>query len=301
MPSKAFKTVVATALIAGTCFGSITPAFAIGFGGVHADDPAPVDPAPWVPWQPQTNPTSGWIPPTDVPWTPSDSLGMGGPAGSDPVPAAAAPTTPEPFEPAKLTVDKAKTWTGDDVAKLTPAQVAAIPAASLAAISPEAFIKFNVLTIRAIPAANIPLLPAGDFPHLPWQVVSVLTPDQLGALTPEQVRYFNVDALPPQNVKYLSADAISVQDSEFFGNVAIFQAVLFSEEQAQKVNIRAVRDLSVYNDSSMIVAMKVYFSGGDNAGAAKDKLEEYKAKFGTAALQQLVRAAIFWYDVQSGR
>jgi hypothetical protein len=299
MPSKAFKTFVATALIAGTCFGSITPAFAFGFGGVHADDPAPVDPAPWVPWQPQTNPTSGWIPPTDVPWTPSDSLGMGGPAGSDPVPAAAAPTTPEPFEPAKLTVEKAKTWTGDDVAKLTPAQVAAIPAASLAAISPEAFIKFNVLTIRAIPAANIPALPVSDFARLPWQVTEVMTPEQIGAVTASQLKYFNVDSLPPQNVKYISPAAISAQDPGFFSELPIYQSVWFSQEQAQKVSIATIHALNVNNDAAMVVALKAYFSGGDNVVAAKDKLDEFKVKFGSGALQQLVQQAIFWYDVQS--
>jgi hypothetical protein len=304
MPKNQFSLLTVALVSIALTASAVSPAFAIGTSFAHTDDPAPADPAPWVPWQPQTNPTSGWIPPTDIPWTPSESLGMGGSLGTDPAPVvaepvAAAPRAEEPFEPAKLTVEQAKRWTGDDVAKLTAAQVAAIPAASLAAISPDAFIKLNVLTIRAIPAANIPLLPAGDFPHLPWQVASVLTPDQLGALTPEQVKYFNVDALPPQNVKYLSTDAISVQDSNFFGNVSIFQAVWFSEEQAQKVNIRAIHGLSVDNDASMFVAMKAYFAGGANAGAAKDKLDEYKAKFGTAAIQLLVRAAIFWYDLES--
>jgi hypothetical protein len=229
---------------------------------------------------------------------------MGGSVGTDPAPVvaepvAAAPSAAEPFEPAKLTVQQAKTWTGDDVAKLTPAQVAAIPAASLAAISSDAFKNLNVLTIRAIPAANIPSLPAADFAHMSWHLTEVMTPDQIGAVTASQLQYFNIDGLPPQNVKCISPAAISAQGAGFFDRVPVFQAVWFSEEQAQKVNIATIHALNVNNDAGMVVALKAYFSGGDNAGAAKDKIDEYKAKFGTGALQQLVQQAIFWYDVQS--
>jgi len=308
MPSKAFKTVAASALIAGTCFAFITPAFAFGFGGVHATDPAPADPAPvdtYVPWQPMENPTSGWIPPTDIPWTPSESLGMGGSGGTDPAPAASSPTpAPTQFsessDASKLTGRDLAEFSDEQLTKITPQQAAVISGKAFSSLLPGKLSKLNVLTLQAIPPKTLAALPSYQFDYLDSHTLNLLTDAQIGALSADQLGTWTLDYLQRERVPAINPDVFAHLSSKRIEDMDVFQTVYVTDAQAAAIQPDALKGINAADDFAMIVVLKAYAANGANKAAAQAKLDEYKLNRGDSGMQDLVRLAIWMYSQTHG-
>jgi hypothetical protein len=283
MTSKAFKAVLAGALIAATCASVVNPAFAIGFDNVRAEDPAPSE--TYIPWQPMENPTSGFIPPSDLSMSMSESMGMGSHMSSGPSVVSSQPETPR--TPDKFTRADVKALTAKEFAALSDDELAKIPAASFSEVSWVQLRTLNAERFAKLTPEAIAAIPENQFSSLDVNLFFDLTPAQVAVLSDAKLNAA-LRWLPPQTAAAISPDAFS----RLLPNALIEMAPLvlqkLTDAQIASVKPETIKNIQA-TKGGIYLLLRTTYSDSPNAAAAESRVTELQTSFGAGILQTFVR------------